>query len=137
MITGPGLKPTRLKLAVLWYGCGALLLTGVAVLSLVPIPASIPQVNDKLEHFLTYAVLSSWFSLLANGRRGLGVVVAGLVAFGLAIEVLQGMTPHRTAELADALANGLGALVGLAVFFTGLPRLLRALDARLAALVGR
>ena len=118
----------QLKLAALWYGCGLLLLALVALLSLVPVSADAPRVNDKLLHFLIYTMLSSWFSLLANGRRGLGLVVTGLVAFGLAIEALQGMTPHRSAELADAVANSLGVLVGLGVFFTGLPRLLRALE---------
>ena len=127
----------RLALAPLWYGCGLLLLLVVAFLSLAPITIDGSLTNDKTRHFLTYACMSGWFSLLVTTRRQLLLVWLGVCAFGIAIEGLQGMTGYRLAEGADIVANGLGAAVGLAGFFTGLPRLLRVLDARLAPLVGR
>lgn len=132
-----GRQPNQLLLLPLWYACGLLLLALVAVLSLMPVPGDGPQVNDKLAHFVTYALLSGWFGLLVSSRRWLLSVWLGLAAFGIVIEGLQGLTPHRSAEWADVVANGLGAAVGLGGFFTVLRRLLRLLDARLAALVGR
>ncbi len=125
------------RLAPWWYACGCLLLLLVAILSLMTFASGGPQVNDKLAHFLTYSILSGWFSLLVTRWQGLPVVWLGLAVFGITIEGLQGLTEHRSAEWADVVANSLGAAIGLLVFFTALPRLLRLLDARLATLVGR
>ncbi len=132
-----GRQSNQLLLLPLWYACGLLLLALVASLSLMPVPGDGPQVNDKLAHFVTYALLSGWFGLLVSSRRWLLSVWLGLTAFGIVIEGLQGLTAHRSAEWADVVANGLGAAVGLVGFFTVLRRLLRLFDARLAALVGR
>ena len=125
-----------IRLAPLWYGCGVFLLLLVTVLSLMPIAADGPQVNDKLAHFVTYAILSGWFSLLAAGGHWLPAIWIGLGVFGIAIEGLQGLTEHRSAEWADVVANGLGAAGGLLGYFTFLPRWLRLIDARLARLIG-
>ncbi len=126
-----------IRLVPLWYGCGVLLLLVVTGLSLMPISGDGPQVNDKLAHFITYAVLSGWFSLLAGNRRRLPVIWICVGLFGIAIEGLQGLTEHRASEWADVVANCLGAAGGLLGYFTILPRWLRRIDARLAALVGR
>ncbi len=126
-----------IRLAPLWYGCGMLLLLLVTGLSLMPIASDGPEVNDKLVHFITYAVLSGWFSLLAAGGRWLLAIWIGLGVFGIAIEGLQGLTDHRSAEWADVVANSLGAAGGLLGYFTFLPRWLRRIDARLAQLIGR
>lgn len=68
--------------------------------------------GDKLHHFLAFAALAAPLSF-ARPRRALWVVLAA-AAFGGAIELVQ---PHvgRHGDLADALANTLGAMAGAAV----------------------
>lgn len=121
-----------LTLAVAWYVIGATLLLGVAVVSLVPGPDI--GVSDKLSHLVTYFLLAGWFSLLATNRITLGWTVIALIAYGMLIELLQGMTAYRYPEWGDVLANGVGVLIGILLYFSPLPRLLRFIDARLARL---
>jgi len=125
---------TTLGLRGLWYACGAGLLVVVAVLSLLPVPDV--GVGDKLSHLLTYAVLGGWFGLLVTRPAGLGLVFAGLLAYGALIELLQGMTGYRYAEWGDLLANVIGLLLGLPLYFTPLRRLLYGVD-RLLQRLGR
>jgi VanZ family protein len=108
------------------------MLLGVAVASLVPGPDT--GVNDKLTHLVTYFLLAGWFSLLVINRTRLGWTVIGLIAYGMLIELLQGMTSYRYPEWGDVLANGIGILAGVLLYFTPLPRLLRFVDSRLARL---
>lgn len=58
-----------LKLVKAWYFIGAMMLFGVALVSLMPAPDI--GVSDKLSHLLTYFFLSGWFSLLAVNRTSL------------------------------------------------------------------
>lgn len=127
--------PTRdgLKLIRVWYLLGVLMLLIVGGLSLLPLPDV--GVGDKLSHVVTYVFLAGWFSLLAANRRILGWTVVGLMAYGMLLELLQGMTAHRYAEWADVLANGIGILVGILVYFTPLPRVLGYVDRKLALLL--
>ena len=121
-----------LRLAVAWYIIGATMLLGVAVGSLVPSPDI--GVSDKLSHLVTYFLLAGWFSLLATNRIRLGWTVIGLIAYGMLIELLQGMTAYRYPEWGDVLANGIGVLAGILLYFSPLSRLLRFVDSRLARL---
>lgn len=123
---------SRLRLIRIWYALGGLLLLLVAVLSLVPIDIDSDVVSDKTGHVLAYAVLSGWFSLLAGGRTALGGIAIGLMAYGALIEILQGFTGYRFAEWGDLLANGLGILIGLAVYPTPLRRLFALIDSFIA-----
>ncbi len=92
----------------------------IAVLSLLPgndLPAA--NLNDKLNHFIAYAVL---MGLVALARRPAKLVAAmALVIFyGLAMEGLQALMPYgRSASWLDALANSGGVLIGgaLGLFF--------------------
>ena len=120
---------TALGLRGLWYACGAGLLIVVAALSLMPVPDV--GVGDKLSHVLTYALLGGWFGLLARRPSALGKVFVGLLAYGALIELMQGMTGYRTAEWGDLLANGIGLLAGLPLYFTPFRRLLYRVDALL------
>lgn len=130
-MTQAGKNPrSPLRLAAAWYVIGAIMLLGVAVASLVPGPDI--GVSDKLSHLVTYLLLAGWFSLLAANRVILGWSAIGLIAYGMLIELLQGMTSYRYPEWGDVLANGLGILAGILLYFSPLPRLLRYVDSRLA-----
>ena len=124
-----------LKLVKVWYFIGAVLLFGVALVSLMPAPDI--GVSDKLSHLVTYFFLSGWFSLLAVNRVSLGWTVIGLVGYGMLIELLQGMTAYRYPEWGDVLANGVGVLAGILFYFSPLPRLLKFIDTRLARILLR
>ena len=121
-----------LKLAVIWYLLGGLMLLLVGFVSLMPLPDV--GVNDKFSHLLTYFFLGGWFGLLATGRVSLGWTVIGLIGYGMVIELLQGMTAHRYAEWGDVLANAGGTMGGILLYFSPLPRLLRLVDTKLARL---
>ena len=86
---------------------------------------------DKLQHFIGYAVLSAWAVMLFARMRAQALAALGVIAFGIAIEVAQGvMTTDRSADSADAMANALGALAGLSLSATPLAAALQRLDAR-------
>ncbi len=135
----PGDKPpstlARLKLVKFWYFIGAMMLSAVAALSLMPAPDI--GVSDKLSHLVTYFLLAGWFSLLVVNRIALGWTVVGLIGYGILIELLQGMTAYRYPEWGDVLANGVGVLTGILLHFSPLPRLLKFVDTRLAGILQR
>lgn len=113
--------------ASLW-GLGALLLLTITALSLLPV--SSPDLGlahaDKWHHLLAYIVLSLYFAQLLPPTRGaraaLGTV---LLTYGIGIEGLQSLLPHRSAEWADVLADLLGIVIGLMLASTRLGEILR------------
>jgi VanZ family protein len=121
-----------LKLLKLWYLLGGLMLLMVGVVSLMPVPDV--GVNDKFSHLVTYFLLGGWFGLLATNRVSLGWTIIGLIAYGILIELLQGMTAYRYAEWGDVLANAGGTMAGILLYFSPLPRLLGCVDRKLALL---
>ena len=127
---------TKLSLFPLWLMIGGLLLVAVAVGSLLPVKEVGISVNDKWLHIVTYLTVSAWFSLLVRKQRVLLMVYIGLTLYGLLMEYLQGMTGYRMLELADAMANSLGALLGLLVYFTPLKQVLISVDRFLYRLHG-
>ena len=123
-----------LRLAWLWYLAGILLLLGVAILSLIQLPPGGPQVNDKLSHLLVYALLSGWFSILARQPSTLIRTIAGLIAYGFLIEILQSLTSYRQAEWGDVIANSAGVLLGVCLHFSPATRILEIFDRKLGLL---
>lgn len=95
----------------LWRGLGWIGVLLTLGISLMPPPLRDDgNGGDKLVHLAGYAVLMFWWAQLVLQRRWqLALAVA---AFGLAIEGLQGLTPDRQPDLADALANSLGVGLG-------------------------
>jgi VanZ family protein len=82
---------------------------------------------DKLEHLLGYAVLSGWSALLFDRRTSRLRAMLGVIAFGIVIEVAQGVfTTTREPDVFDALANATGAMLGQLLVFTPLANVLRA-----------
>lgn len=64
---------------------------------------------DKVQHFLAYAALTVLGLAASRGARATAVV-AGVVAFGAGVEVLQALLPTgRTGSVLDGLANTAGA----------------------------
>jgi VanZ family protein len=66
--------------------------------------------SDKVVHFLIFMTLA------ALGRRAglsLPALAAGLVAYAIGSELIQGLEPNRSSSPTDALADACGILVGL------------------------
>jgi VanZ family protein len=117
----------ELHLRPLWFALAYAQLLVVAILSLTP---AVPNVagSDKLGHFLAYAVLSIAFSLIIRQRKSLWRILFGLIAFGILMEYLQGLTGYRYADPEDALANSIGVIFGLLFHFSPLRRVLLRVD---------
>lgn len=125
---GRSLKPFRRPR--LWSGLWCVAIAAVVVVSLAPPPPMPPvEGGDKVGHFLAYGVLAAaavqlyarWPALLGAGL--------GLVLMGIGLEWAQGaLTDTRQMERADALANTLGVIAGLATRVTPLRDLLLRLD---------
>ena len=97
-----------------------LCLISITMLSLSPSDI-VPQVGsyDKMVHFLSYLGLSFsfWFGFQnVKSAWKVSLMLVLLVLFGLLIEGLQSFVPGRLMSLMDGVANGLGVLVGYAVF---------------------
>lgn len=130
---GRSLKPFRYPRT--WMALWMLAIAIVVITSLLP-GKDLPQVgmNDKLEHFTAYALLSASAVQLFVRRLSLGVVCVLLVLLGISLELLQGaMGLGRTMDSHDALANAIGVLMGLSAAFTPLRDLLLWIDRRLAS----
>ena len=128
---GRSLKPFRRPL--LWAGLWVLAVAVVVVASLVPVSGlpDVPKNFDKVEHFVAYAVLAAGAVQLFARRLSWGFVCVLLVLMGIGLEHLQAqMALGRMLDRADALANTLGVLAGLATAFTPWRDALLAIDRR-------
>ena len=125
----------RCRLEPLWLAVGLAGVAAVGYVSLVPLPPGGPDVPqlDKIEHVAAYGALGLWFAALRPGWRWRGGWGAALVAYGALIEVAQGMTGYRTAEIADLAADAAGVGVGLRLTWTRLGALHRWLEGLWAA----
>lgn len=86
-------------------------LFAILVLSLMPPSSGLPTTGwDKSNHMLGFGTLG-FFGIRSWPRRAVGVLMA-LLAYGGLIEILQSLTPYRSAEWADLLADSLGLAVG-------------------------
>ncbi len=109
-----------------------LLLGFVTVLSVASFPSDSPPGNmltrfiatlllgdathaDKIGHFLAYFVLGGAAFFAAIARQPLWAAPALLALYGAGLEGVQYFLAGRTADVADATVNGLGAALGFAV----------------------
>jgi len=95
-----------------WYLSGAIGCTiAVGALSLLP-NAEIISTRAAIEpdHLLAYWLLTLCWLLACRGAGG--IILAGAVAYGLILELLQVSIPGRSFELMDVVANTVGALAG-------------------------
>lgn len=99
--------------AVGWRWLLLALLLVVCWLAFTPVPP--PSVDtgwDKSNHLLAFGTLA------LCAERGFGAaawrrIVAGLLGYGVFIELVQLQIPGRSSEAADVLADALGIALGL------------------------
>jgi len=107
-----------------WLVLGWGMVLAVFVLSLIPLDVDLQEGRDKVAHCIAYGSMTFWFAMLFRGwARQLGVALA-FAAMGVGIEYLQRMTGYRTFDVADMLANGIGAALGFGLVQTPLGRAL-------------
>lgn len=125
------LKPLRRPR--LWLGLWIAAIVALVVVCLVPLDSlpPLPENSDKLEHLFGYFVLSAAAVQLFGSGRALLVATVGLVALGIGVEIAQGFTAYRSSDPADALANTLGVLLGMATALTPWRDLLLRMEKRL------
>lgn len=118
-----------------WRAAGWLLLAGITIGSIAPMPGSPLPVEggDKIGHVLGWGLVAFWWLQLAADRGPMLGRAAGLFAWSIAIEGIQSMTPWRSAEWADAAANAAGIGLAMALWHTPARHLLAHIDRALAA----
>lgn len=101
----------------------------ITILSFLP-PSSFPETKlvglDKFVHAFLYCVLTflliigfkKQFSFKRLRSNAITLAAVLSVIYGALIEVLQGMIfVNRSMELADVVANAIGCLIGVIIFF--------------------
>jgi len=122
-----------LRFGPCWIAVGWLLVAGLVSGSLVAVPDDLPGFGpgDKLLHVGAYLLVMAWFvQVWSSGRVLLGHALF-LVALGVLLELLQGAGGYRTADHLDALANGVGIVLGWLTSRTKVTGLLRGVEVRL------
>jgi VanZ family protein len=117
-----------------WLALGWLIVAAVIFLSLLSkVPIQIPlQFSDKIGHFIAYAILMGWFVQLFQSRGVLLLHALLLIGLGIGLEFAQEYR-SRHFEVADMVANTVGVLFGLLLFFTPLRTLLLRFEGRFLA----
>ena len=105
-----------MKQSKIWYYVTLAVLLGITILSLLPPKSGVEiQSNDKINHFVAYAVLSFCSLTSAQGKRFWRILLL-CIAYGIFMELAQGFVPGREQSLYDALANSLGVAIGWTIF---------------------
>jgi VanZ family protein len=114
-----------------WLAAGTLLLALGLASAVLPVSSSMPSFNDKLLHTAGFLGFMVWFGGIFE-RRFLPWVALALAAYGLLIELLQGLTATRQAEGLDLAADVAGILLGWLLCVAGLSRWCTKLESWLA-----
>ncbi len=100
-------------------GWGVFLMVTALSRSLGPIDdIDIVSHQDKIVHFAQYFILAflTFFALVRGTRRSrdfqLKVTIGAVMAYGIALELLQVLVPERDMSMFDLMANVAGAIVG-------------------------
>ena len=115
----------------IWLLLGLGMIAGVVVLSLIPVEVDLEEGRDKLAHLLAYGSLTLWFGMIFSSRIAqLGIALA-FCAMGVGVEFLQGLTDYRTTDVADMIANAVGAALGWGLVQTPLKSALAWIERRI------
>jgi len=97
-----------------WLPLGWLAVSVLIYQSLNPSPPELPEwpLADKLAHFMVYAWIMLWFGFVYTPGKKYLLLGLSLVLLGVALELLQGVSGCRSAEVSDASFNALGVLAG-------------------------
>ena len=110
-----------LACTLLWRAVLVISVPAIFYLATTPSPYPIPHTGyDKLNHLLAFAEVTLVLRL-AFPRLALISVAMLAFSFGVTIELVQAMLPHRHFSPADLAANALGIGLGL-LPWPGLPR---------------
>jgi glycopeptide antibiotics resistance protein len=122
-------EPARmraLRYGNIWFGGGILLMLIVLYSTVTPgglMPSFLDLMpsflSDKALHLLAFMVLMVWFCGVFRLRLS-PLVALTLLAFGIGIELIQSLLPYRSAEVADAMFDFGGILLGWALAAAGL-----------------
>lgn len=111
-------RPSLCLFGVWLLAFGAYVLA-VLVLALMPIDMVMPSTGwDKSNHLLAFSVLTL-LGLRAYPGRTMSLL-AGLLTYGVLVEVLQSFTPNRSADWQDVVADSVGLVLGWALQLLGL-----------------
>lgn len=108
-------QPIRFLLGYqpLWRAVLIISATAILYLATTSEPYPIPSSdNDKLNHVLAFLQLTIVTRLAWPGFSRLWIV-AGLLAFGVSIEIVQAQLPYRTFAVGDIVADAAGIAIGL------------------------
>jgi VanZ family protein len=89
------------------------------ILAVSTIPGGvIPKINiwsfDKILHIIEYFILA-FFAINAIKKPSLGIIILIIIvgfAYGVFNEIWQGMVADRFVSVYDAIANGIGMIIG-------------------------
>jgi VanZ like family len=70
-------------------------------------------ISDKIEHIVAYALLGLTGGLAFPTPKATILLLVLLPTLGIALEVVQLLSPGRSSDVKDALANGAGATITL------------------------
>ena len=113
---------------IVWWIPAICVAVGIFVLSSIP-GTSFPRVHfvlaDKVAHAVIFGVLAVAVAVPIRRMKmswtWMRVVIAATVlagAYGLSDELHQLLTPHRSSELLDVVADTIGGLLGAAGYAT-------------------